>query len=152
MWFKNIKINQKYIIAGWAAVLTLFIMVLIILNERVPKTAEEMNGYLFSWEDTDSTVQSKTDVWVFADTRIATVTRSDLINSNYIPDTKQKYSIKLTEDDIFMILDVYQKKKSTGRDNNTEYDLAVINAMNILKNGNSEEAQKELQLILQNPQ
>ncbi len=148
---RNKEINTKYLIAGWAIVITLFIMACTVLNRKA-KSPEELNGYMFSWEDNKSDTHSRINVWIFTDSRTASVERYDIVNSNYLPDTRQKYSIKLSEDEIFLILDIYQKKESTGLSKNTKYDQAVVNAVNIIKNGNIDEALKELRYVLKDPE
>lgn len=147
---KELDIDSKFIVIGWAIIVTFLIILFSVLNKE-PPNAEELNGYEFTVEEAGGDVMSQITVWVFVNTRTATVERKDIINNTYIPDVKNRYSVKLTYDQLYKVLDAYEAKKETGEMKNTPYDRAVINAMSIIKSGKQDEALKELELVLQEP-
>ena len=139
----------KFMLGGLAVLFVLIIVTLyLLLDKKEEKTLEQMNGYNFTWEEEHGDVKSRTSAWVFLDTKTATVEQNDTVNNRFLQDNKQKYSVKLTDNQLSLIFDIYQEKTVDGRTGNTPYDQAVINALNIIKNGEPDEATKELKFIL----
>ncbi len=145
------KTKTKLLIAGWIALIAFITISIFSSFKKEESTAEQMNGYNFSWEIDHGDVCTQTNAWVFLDTKTAIVEQKDISGSRYLQDEVQKYAINLTDEQLFLILDVYQAKTESKETTNTPYDQAVINALNIIKNGEPEEATKELKLILNTP-